>query len=106
MKVEILPSALKDLADGFSFYQNQEHGLGEYFVDTIVVRAILDCRRNPLWIKFSFLIQKPISKVPDQVPSPKWHQKVISERLNKIQRGEAKFLTLDQVKARLSANRK
>lgn len=92
MKVEILPSALEDLAEGFSYYQIKEEGLGEYFLDalysdmdslhfyggihsqhfgyhrllakrfpfaiyyrvdsdTAVVRAILDCRKDPSWIK-------------------------------------------------------
>jgi len=92
MKVEILASALDDLADGFRFYENQSEGLGAYYLDTLWsdieslyafagihpihmeyhrllskrfpyaiyykiendvarVRAILDCRRNPAWIR-------------------------------------------------------
>jgi plasmid stabilization system protein ParE len=88
MKIVILPSARDDLADGFQFYENQEAGLGAYFLEslssdvdslllyagihrkifgnhrslskrfpyaiyygvesqTIFVKAILDCRRDP-----------------------------------------------------------
>jgi len=31
MRIEILPSARDDLADGFSFYERQREGLGNYF---------------------------------------------------------------------------
>lgn len=92
MKIEILPSARDDLAEGFAFYEKQQRGLGHYFlnslfadidslaihagihrevfgthrllgrtfpfaiyydvaVDTARVKAILDCRRDPVWIK-------------------------------------------------------
>jgi len=52
------------------------------------------------------LLWKSISKTPDQVSSPEWHKKVLSARLNKIKSGKAKFLTLDQVKSRLSNRHK
>jgi hypothetical protein len=92
MKIAILPSAIEDLAEGERFYELQQSGLGDYFMDslfsdieslklyggihrkifgfhralskrfpyciyygvdakTVIVRAILDCRRNPEWIK-------------------------------------------------------
>ena len=92
MKVEVLETALDDLADGYYFYENQSEGLGSYFVDTLWsdidslcifagvheihndyyrllskrfpyavyyeitnevahIYAILDCRRNPAWIR-------------------------------------------------------
>jgi len=92
MKVEVLETALDDLADGFHFYENQSEGLGAYFIDTLWsdidalcafagihpiymnyyrllskrfpyavyykienavarVHAVLDCRRNPAWIR-------------------------------------------------------
>ena len=93
MNIRILDSAQKDLTDGFWFYENQEVGLGSYFLDalfsdvdslniyagihqiyfenhhrllskrfpfavyyrikdsTVLVYAILDCRRNPAWIR-------------------------------------------------------
>jgi plasmid stabilization system protein ParE len=88
MNIVILPSARDDLEDGFHFYENQEAGLGTYFLEslfsdidslqlyagihrkvfgnhrslskrfpfaiyygvesqTIFVKAILDCRRDP-----------------------------------------------------------
>jgi len=94
MKITILPSAQSDLANGFEFYENQEAGLGSYFMEslfsdidslklyggihrkvfgyyrslskrfpyavyysleaeTLLVRAVLDCRRDPGRIRAS-----------------------------------------------------
>jgi len=36
MKIEILPEAQADLDDGYWFYENQDAGLGEYFLTSIV----------------------------------------------------------------------
>jgi hypothetical protein len=33
MTVQILQGASQDLLDGFRFYEGQEEGLGEYFID-------------------------------------------------------------------------
>ena len=35
MRIEILPSALQDLADGFAFYEDNEPGIGSYFLDSL-----------------------------------------------------------------------
>jgi plasmid stabilization system protein ParE len=35
MKIVILPSACHDLADGFEFYENQQNGLGIYFLESL-----------------------------------------------------------------------
>jgi hypothetical protein len=35
MKIVILPSARDDLADGFQFWENQEEGLGGYFLESL-----------------------------------------------------------------------
>src|SRR5687767_207288 len=92
MRVRILESAWRDLLEGYSFYEQQQIGVGDYFLDTLcseidsltlyagvhavrlgyhrmlsarfpyavyyridedeaVVRAVLDCRRDPTWIK-------------------------------------------------------
>jgi plasmid stabilization system protein ParE len=89
--ITIQPSALADLRSGFRFYENQQLGLGDYFLDSlssdidslllyagihsqqfgkyrllaerfpyavyyeprgdlIVVRAVLDLRKDPSWI--------------------------------------------------------
>jgi len=37
----------------------------------------------------------------DKIPSPDWHREILDERKNRAQRGEAKFLTLEQLRARL-----
>lgn len=92
MKVRILRSALEDLASARQFYDRQELGIGDYFLDSLfsdidsltlyagihrnkygflrmlakrfpygiyykvidteaVVFRVLDCRRNPDWIR-------------------------------------------------------
>jgi len=35
MRVELSESAHEDLMDGFWFYENQESGLGDYFMDSM-----------------------------------------------------------------------
>lgn len=35
MKIVILPLARDDLADGFQFYENQDAGLGSYFLESL-----------------------------------------------------------------------
>lgn len=93
MKIRILKSAQEDLREGYWFYERQEVGLGDYFLDSlnadieslkiyagvhskpfgkyyrllakrfpfavyyriqkkeVIVYAVLDCRRNPAWIR-------------------------------------------------------
>ena len=92
MRIAILEEAREDLIQGFRFYENQEPGLGTYFLDCLFsdidsllvyvgihsvtyayhqclskrfpfaiyyslegelvrVYAVLDCRRNPSWIR-------------------------------------------------------
>jgi hypothetical protein len=34
--IRILPSAKYDLARGFRFYENQNQGLGNYFLETLI----------------------------------------------------------------------
>lgn len=47
------------------------------------------------------LLWKSISGQPDGVPSPRWHGDVISERLARIESGEAKFLSIQEARERL-----
>ena len=35
MKIRILDAAAQDLIDGFRFYEMQEAGLGQYFLDSL-----------------------------------------------------------------------
>ena len=45
MKLEILPSAEEDLADGFWFYEKQGNGLGKYFRESLIseIEGLLTC---------------------------------------------------------------
>ena len=38
------------------------------------------------------------------IPSPDWHQDVLADRKARAQSGEAKFLTLDQLRSRLRSS--
>jgi putative addiction module component (TIGR02574 family) len=40
----------------------------------------------------------------DEIPSPDWHQDVLADRKTRAQSGEAKFLTLDQLRSRLRSS--
>jgi len=40
-------------------------------------------------------------KSPDDVSSPTWHGEVLSKRVAKVEAGQGKFLTLEELKARL-----
>jgi len=93
VKIEILDQPERDLWEGFDFYENQESGLGSYFLtslfadieslrlfggihrqaykkyhrllsdrfpfavfyklreETVYIHAVLDCRRNPAWVR-------------------------------------------------------
>jgi hypothetical protein len=35
MTINVLPSARGDLANGFAFYEDQEQGLGSYFLESL-----------------------------------------------------------------------
>jgi len=93
MKIELLAEAVEDLVEGHHFYEEQQSGLGAYFLEslyadisslqlyagihrkaygdlhrmlskrfpyavfytftgnTVYIRAVVDCRRNPAWIR-------------------------------------------------------
>jgi hypothetical protein len=40
----------------------------------------------------------------DEIPSPDWHQDVLGDRKARAQRGDAKFLTLAQLRSRLRSS--
>ena len=46
-----------------------------------------------------------LARRDDEIPSPDWHQDVLTERKVRAERGEAKFLTLDQVRSRLRSSK-
>jgi Putative addiction module component len=47
------------------------------------------------------LLWKSISEKPDEVPSPWWHEQIIAARLAKIDKGEGKFLSIEEARQRL-----
>jgi len=42
-----------------------------------------------------------LTRASDEIPSPDWHRDVLADRKARAERGEAKFLTLDQLRSRL-----
>ncbi len=45
-----------------------------------------------------------LDRYGDEIPSPDWHQDVLADRKARAQRGEAKFLTLAQLRSRLRSS--
>jgi hypothetical protein len=45
-------------------------------------------------------LRDALSHDVSQIPSPEWHRDVLADRKERVQRGEAKFLTLDQLRSR------
>lgn len=45
-----------------------------------------------------------LARDSDEIPSPDWHQNVLADRKARAQSGEAKFLTLDQLRSRLRSS--
>ena len=52
-------------------------------------------------LKTMELLWDSISRKPERVTSPAWHGEIVAERLARIERGEAKFLTIEEVKKRV-----
>ena len=49
------------------------------------------------------LLWRSFAGASDAIPSPSWHGDVLSARLEKIEAGEGNFLTIPQLKTRLSS---
>jgi hypothetical protein len=47
------------------------------------------------------LLWASLARTPDAVPSPDWHEEVLTARLAKVKRGEGEFLSIPQLKQRL-----
>ena len=47
------------------------------------------------------LLWASLASTPEAAPSPDWHREVLAERMAKIERGEAEFLTVPKLKERL-----
>jgi putative addiction module component (TIGR02574 family) len=45
-----------------------------------------------------------LNRCGEEIPSPDWHQDVLADRKARAQRGDAKFLTLDQLRSRLRSS--
>ena len=99
MKIRILDSATQDLIEGFRFYEKQEAGLGNYFIDSLFsdidslqvyagIHSIHFGYHRMLSKRFPFAIYYKITEhevsvyaVLDCRRNPAWTR----ERLNKIQ---------------------
>ncbi len=47
------------------------------------------------------LLWASLSRDPQGVPSPAWHEEVLQSRLAKVERGEGEFLSVSELKERL-----
>lgn len=43
------------------------------------------------------LLWASLARTPDAMPSPDWHGEVLAERMAKLERGEAEFLTVPEL---------
>lgn len=50
------------------------------------------------------LIWSTLSEGDKDMAAPEWHGEVLAKRLEKMNRGQASFLTLEQAKKRLAAS--
>jgi len=48
------------------------------------------------------LLWRSMASEPDKLVSPAWHEKVLAQRLDKVEAGKGEFLTLTQLKKRLA----
>lgn len=46
-------------------------------------------------------VWESIENKDDEIDSPDWHTEILAERAAKIESGEAKFITVDELKERL-----
>ena len=51
------------------------------------------------------LLWRSLSRDPESVASPAWHGEVIAERLAEIEKGNAEFITVEELKPRLTKPR-
>ncbi len=45
-----------------------------------------------------------LTRAGDEIPSPDWHEDVLADRKARAQSGEAKFLTLAELRSRLRSS--
>jgi putative addiction module component (TIGR02574 family) len=53
-------------------------------------------------LKTMELLWRSLSAQPKRLESPAWHKEILKKRLAKIQAGKGEFLTIAQLKKRLS----
>ncbi len=97
MKIVILDEAQQDLIDGFHFYERQEPGVGDYFLDSVIadidslllyagVHAVhfgkhrMLCKRFPVSVYYSVKGESiHVFAVLDQRRDPAWIRKRLTE---------------------------
>lgn len=48
------------------------------------------------------LLWRSMSREPEKQETPAWHEKILAQRLAKVEAGQGEFLTLPQLKKRLA----
>jgi hypothetical protein len=66
--------------------------------------AVSDIRRmSPVErLQTMELLWKSLSESADEISSPPWHGRVLSERMSKVTSGQGTFLTIPELKMRLN----
>ena len=67
----------------------------------MIAQAEIERMSLPERLRMMDSLWESISRNPDEVTSPNWHKKILDSRRKKIAGGEAKFLTVEELKRRL-----
>lgn len=78
----------------------EEDNLETMFVESDIEQMIVAERFQAMEVIWGSLL-----KSPEDVSSPSWHGDVLSKRLAKVEAGQGKFLTLEELKGRLGLPR-
>ena len=79
--------------------------VGAELVEGFAMPAILDLKQlsRPEKVSLMEQIWQDLSADDQEVESPSWHEKVLADRLAKVEEGHAIFLTIEEVEARLAS---
>lgn len=86
------------------FFKRAEHAGGNEMIGVAEIKKM--SRKEKLRVMELLWDSLDWDDSKQEIESPAWHDKIVSERLAHIERGEGKFLTIAQVKQRLARKRK
>jgi hypothetical protein len=67
--------------------------------DNLLESSQIDRMSMPEGLRAMEQLWDALARDAGEIPSPEWHRDVLAERRARAERGEAKFLTLDQLRS-------